>query len=119
MLYDNAQLVSLYAQAYQATKDPLYKKVVYETLDFVKQELTSPDGAFYSSLDADSEGEEGKFYVWTKAEVDNALGDDAEIFSAYYNITADGNWEHGNSILLRNETDDAVAKKFNLTVDRN
>jgi len=116
MLYDNAQLVTLYANAYQATKDPLYKKVVYETLDFVKQELTSPDGAFYASLDADSEGVEGKFYVWTKTEVDDALGDDSELFSSYFNITADGNWEHGNSILLRNETDETVADRFNISV---
>ena len=116
MLYDNAQLVTLYAQAYQAIKNPLYKKAVYETLDFVEQELTSPEGAFYASLDADSEGVEGKFYVWTKEEIDNVLQEDAAIFSAYYNITAEGNWEHGNSILLRNETDEAIAKQFNLTV---
>ena len=116
MLYDNSQLVSLYAQAYQLTKNPLYKKVVYETLAFVEHELTSPEGAFYSSLDADSEGEEGKYYVWTKAEVDKALGNDAGIFSTYYNITADGNWEHGNSILLRNETENEIAKQFDLTV---
>ena len=117
MLYDNAQLVTLYAQAFQLTKNPLYKKTVYETLDFVKQELTSADGAFYASLDADSEGVEGKFYVWTKEEVDNVLGDDAAIFSAYYNIIADGNWEHGNSILLRNETDEAIAEAFTISVD--
>jgi uncharacterized protein YyaL (SSP411 family) len=116
MLYDNAQLVGLYAQAYQRTKDPLYKKVVYETLEFVEHELTSPEAAFYSSLDADSEGVEGKYYVWTKAEVEKALGNDAAIFSAYYNITADGNWEHGNSILLRNATDETIAKQFDLTV---
>lgn len=117
MLYDNAQLANLYAQAYQATKDPLYKKVVYETFKFIEQELTSPEGAFYASLDADSEGVEGKFYVWTKGEVDAALGNDAEIFSAYYNITAEGNWEHGNSILLRNETGKAVAERFSISVD--
>ncbi|MFM6925618.1 MAG: thioredoxin domain-containing protein, partial [Ferruginibacter sp.] len=99
MLYDNAQLVTLYAQAYQATKEPLYKKTVYETLDFIRQELTSPEGAFYASLDADSEGVEGKFYVWTKEEVDDVLGDGAKLFSEYYNITDAGNWEHGNSIL--------------------
>ena len=116
MLYDNAQLVTLYAQAYQLTKNPLYKKTVYETLDFVKQELTSADGAFYASLDADSEGVEGKFYVWTKEEVDNALEDDAKLFSTYYNITAEGNWEHGNSILLRNETHQSVAERFNISV---
>jgi uncharacterized protein len=117
MLYDNAQLATLYAHAYQLTKNPLYKKTVYETLDFVKQELTSADGAFYASLDADSEGVEGKFYVWTKEEVDDVLGDDAVIFSAYYNITADGNWEHGNSILLRNETDEAIAEASAITVE--
>jgi uncharacterized protein len=117
MLYDNAQLVTLYAQAYQATKNVLYKKTVYETLDFIEQELTSPAGAFYASLDADSEGVEGKFYVWTKIEIDNELADDAEIFSAYYNITAEGNWEHGNSILLRNEMDETVADSFNISVN--
>ena len=116
MLYDNSQLVSLYALAYQLTKNPLYKKVVYETLEFVEQEFTSSEGAFYASLDADSEDEEGKYYVWTKTEVDKVLGNDAEIFSAFYNITDDGNWEHGNSILLRNETDEAIAKQFNITV---
>jgi len=116
MLYDNAQLVSLYALAYQRTKNPLYKKVVYETLAFVELELTSPEGAFYASLDADSEGVEGKYYVWTKTEVDQALGADGAVFSAYYNITADGNWEHGNSILFRNETDEAIAKQFGITL---
>lgn len=116
MLYDNAQLVSLYAHAYQLTKDLLYKKVVYETIAFVEHELTSPEGAFYSSLDADSEGEEGKYYVWTKHEVDEVLGADADIFNAYYNITADGNWEHGKSILMRNETDEILADRFSITV---
>ncbi len=117
MLYDNAQLVGLYTHAYQVTKNPLYKKVVYETLDFVQQELTSPEGSFYSSLDADSEGEEGKYYVWTKAEVDKALGTGADIFTTYYNITEAGNWEHGNSILLRNEPDEAIASKFKISPD--
>jgi uncharacterized protein YyaL (SSP411 family) len=117
MLYDNAQLVTLYAKAYQATKNPLYKKVVFETLDFVKQEFTSPEGAFYASLDADSEGVEGKFYVLTKKEVDDALRDDAEIFSTYYNITAGGNWEHGNSILLINQPDETIAEAFKINAD--
>lgn len=117
MLYDNAQLVTLYAQAFQATRNPLYKKIVYETLEFIEQEITSPGGAFYASLDADSEGVEGKFYIWTKEEIDSTLGNDTELFSSYYNITADGNWEHGNNILLRNEPDEIIAERFKISVD--
>ncbi|MDE3183159.1 MAG: thioredoxin domain-containing protein [Bacteroidota bacterium] len=116
MLYDNAQLVSLYAHAFQLTKNPLYKKVVYETLDFVSRELTSPEGGFYSSLDADSDGEEGKYYVWTKQEIETVLGNDAALFAEYYNITKAGNWEHGKNILFRNETHEAIAKKYNLSL---
>lgn len=115
MLYDNAQLVSLYAHGYEVTKDPLYKKVVYETLDFIEREMTSPEGAFYSSLDADSEGEEGKFYVWTKREIENVLGKEAGLFNDYFNVTIGGNWERGKNILLRNTADEAIAAKYNLT----
>ncbi len=114
MLYDNGQLVSLYSYAYQLTKDPLYKTVVYETLEFVERELTSPrttDGGrgFYSSLDADSEGEEGKFYLWTKNEIQNLLGKDAQLISNYYNITDSGNWEKGYNILYRTQPDETFA----------
>ena len=115
MLYDNAQLVGLYAHAYQLTRNPLYKKVVYETLGFINRELTSPDGGFYSSLDADSEGEEGKYYVWSKEEIERELGKDAILFSTYYNITPAGNWEHGKNILFRNKEDQEVAEKFKIT----
>jgi hypothetical protein len=73
MLYDNAQLTEVYARAFQMTKNPAYKRVVQETLAFVARELTSPDGAFYSALDADSEDEEGRFYVWTPKELDDVL----------------------------------------------
>jgi uncharacterized protein YyaL (SSP411 family) len=119
MLYDNGQLTSLYSYAYQLTKNPLYKNVVYETLEFVERELMSPETArggkgFYSSLDADSEGVEGKFYVWTEKEIREVLGDDAALISDYYNITAQGNWEHGNNILFRTASDKdfAASKKI-------
>ena len=117
MLYDNAQLVGLYAHAYQLTKNPLYKKVVYETIDFIDRELTSPEGGFYSSLDADSEGVEGKYYVWTDGEIDAVLGKNSSLFKEYYNITKEGNWEHTNNILFRAEANEAIAEKFSLSVD--
>jgi hypothetical protein len=114
MLYDNAQLVSLYSHAYQATKKNLYKKTVYETLAFVERELTSPEingsgCGFYSSLDADSEGEEGKFYTWTKNEIQQILGTDAPLIIDYYNITDEGNWEKGRNILHRSKLDETFA----------
>ncbi len=115
MLYDNAQLVSLYAAAYQKTKDPKYKVIVSETLNFIQRELTSKEGGFYSSLDADSEGEEGKFYVWTKSELENALGNKAAPIIDYYNVTEKGNWEHGKNILLKSDSDKKIADKHKLT----
>lgn len=115
MLYDNAQLVSLYSFAYQVTKNPRYKEVVYQTLDFVSREMTSPEGGFYSSIDADSDGEEGKYYVWTYDEIKSILTNEPqfEIFKAYYNITQFGNWEFGKNILYATKSVDAVAKQFN------
>ena len=98
MLYDNAQLVSLYSHAFQVTQNPLYQKVVYETLRFINRELTSPEGGFYSSLDADSEGEEGKYYVWSEKEINEILKDDGAFYSDYYGITKDGNWEENKNI---------------------
>lgn len=115
MLYDNAQLVSLYAEAYQATKNELYKEVVYETILFIQRELTSPEGAFYSALDADTEGEEGKYYVWTKEELKNILGAKYELAAAYFNVNESGYWEHDNYILVRDKTDAEVAKQFNIS----
>jgi len=108
MLYDNAQLISLYARAYQLTREPLYKTIVYESTDFIDRELSSPQGGFYAALDADSEGMEGKFYTWTKKEIDQVLGDDADLFSKYYNITHDGNWENNQNILFVNDPDEAI-----------
>ncbi len=104
MLYDNAQLVSLYSKAYQKFKNPLYKEVVYETLEWLNREMTGPDGEFYSALDADSEGEEGKFYVWKKEELQNLIPlEDWDSFSTYYHIDRIGLWEDGNYILMRKD----------------
>jgi uncharacterized protein YyaL (SSP411 family) len=97
MLYDNAQLVSLYSNAFKVTGNDHYKRVVYETLEFIKREMTDENGGFYSSLDADSEGEEGKFYIWKKEEIEKLLGNSSELFCDYFNISKAGNWE-GNNI---------------------
>jgi len=121
MLYDNGQLVSLYADAYLLTKKELYKQVVVETLKFIERELTDSSGAFYSSLDADSltetgELEEGAFYVWTKEVLKNILKEDFELFSNYYNVNNYGFWEHNNYVLIRNETENDFIKKENISL---
>jgi uncharacterized protein YyaL (SSP411 family) len=115
MIYDNSQLVSLYSSAYQKTKNPYYKTIVYETLNFIERDLTSKDGAFYSSLDADSEGEEGVFYVWNKTELQKLLGKDFDLISDYYNVTNGGNWEKNNNILYKTKSDKSIAKKYKIT----
>ncbi len=116
MLYDNAQLVSLYAEGYQYTGNELYKKVVYETLEFIEREMTSPEGGFYSALDADSEGVEGKFYTFSKHEIQSILGNDADVFNIYYSITEEGNWEEeGTNIFLRKYDDAELAAKLGLS----
>lgn len=121
MLYDNAQLVSLYSKAFQFTRNPLYERVVRETLEFINREMTSPEGAFYSSFDADSEGEEGKFYVWQQAEIDSILQDPqlSELFGAYYNITKSGNWkeEKTNVLYVRKDLED-IAGRMNLPLPK-
>ena len=109
MLYDNGQLVSLYSEAFQLTGEELFRETVYDTIEFIRLELTNDEGGFYSSLDADSEGEEGKFYVFTKEELRAILGDEEPLFSDYYNCTAAGNWEHGRNILHRRETDETFS----------
>lgn len=115
MLYDNAQLVTLYCEAYQATKDPLYKQIVFETLEFIEREMTSPEGGFYSALDADSEGVEGKYYVWKKEELQDLLKSDFNVFADYYNINERGFWEHDNYVLMRHDDDKIVAERNKLT----
>lgn len=101
MLYDNALLVSTLAEAYQFSKNEMYKEAIEETLAFVERELMHEDGGFYSALDADSEGEEGKFYVWDYEEVKGVLGDNFEIFSQYFDISPKGNWEHKNILRVK------------------
>ncbi|WP_106793844.1 thioredoxin domain-containing protein [Aquimarina sp. Aq78] len=120
MLYDNAQLVSLYSDAFLITNDPWFKDVVYETLDFISRELTNKEGAFYSSLDADSktldgELEEGAFYVWTKEELKNIVpDDDYPLFADYYNINSYGFWEKENYVLIRKDTHQKFCDKNNI-----
>jgi uncharacterized protein YyaL (SSP411 family) len=96
MLYDNALLVTVLSEAYQLTKQPLYKRAIEETLVFIEREMTSPENGFYSALDADSEGVEGKYYTWKKHEVDELLKEEAELFCRFYDITEHGNWEDVN-----------------------
>jgi len=110
MLYDNAQLIGLYSHAFQLTKNPLYKIVVFETLEFIEREMTSDEGGFYSSLDADSEGIEGQFYVWKADEIDSILGDSSTLFKEYYNVTSKGNWEHGNNILFKSIDQESIVE---------
>jgi uncharacterized protein YyaL (SSP411 family) len=113
MLYDQAQLVESYLDAYQITGEKFYADVVRSICNFVLREMTHPDGAFYSALDADSEGEEGLYYIWTSAEVTEHLGEDnAKILSYYYGITESGNWEHGRNVLFRNHTIKDTADHF-------
>lgn len=95
MLYDNALLVSTLASAYQLTGKELYKQVIAETLGFIERELMDSSGGFFSALDADSEGEEGRFYVWTKAEISRILGSESEIFCDYFGVSEGGNWNEG------------------------
>ena len=114
MLYDNAQLARAYLHAWQITGDPFFKQIVTETLDFIEREMTHADGGFYSSLDADSEGEEGKFYVWSLDEVRSTLKDDSDFLEAAYGITAHGNWE-GHNVLQRALDDASLAARFRLT----
>ncbi len=118
MLYDNSQLVSLYSEAFRLTKKQLYKDVVYETLAFVARELTARNGAFYSALDADSEGEEGKYYVWTEIELKRILGEDFKWFADYYNVNSIGHWEQDHFILLRREEEKTIAVRNGMSLEQ-
>ena len=116
MLYDNAQMISLYCEAYLFTKKGCYLQVAKETANFVLRELTSPDGLFYSALDADSEGEEGRFYVWTRAEIEKILKAESALFIEFYGIDEDSLWEDGKNILMQKETIAEFAQRKNLEI---
>jgi uncharacterized protein YyaL (SSP411 family) len=117
MLYDNAQLVSLYSEAWLHTGDPLYKKIVEETLAFMLNNWKHPQEAcFFSATDADSEGEEGKYYVWTTEEIEALLASDAQLFSSFFGIGKEGYWEHGNNVLMHTHRTADVCLQFQLTV---
>lgn len=116
MTYDNALLTRAYLHAWQVTKEPLYKRIVEETLNFISREMTHEQGGFYSSLDADSEGEEGRFYVWTLDEIRAVLQNDSEFFEAAYGITPQGNWE-GRTVLQRALDDASLAARFKLDLE--
>jgi uncharacterized protein len=113
MLYDNAQLARAYLHTWQVTSEPFFKQIVTEILDFIAREMTHLGGGFYSSLDADSEGEEGKFYVWTLDEIHETLRDDSDFFEAAYGVTSRGNWE-GRMILQRVLDDPSLAARFKI-----
>ena len=122
MLYDNAQLISLYSDAYKLTKNSLYKNVVYETISFLNSELKDNSGGYYSSLDADSKTEtnvleEGAFYVWTKEELKKVLKEKFTLFSDYYNINEYGYWEDDKYVLIRNKKHVDISAKYNISED--
>ena len=123
MLYDNGQLVSLYSQAYAATQDELYRDVVDQTIGFVERELMDDSYGFYSSLDADStndagELEEGTYYVWKEEELKSLLGEIFTIFKDYFNINSYGHWEHGNYVLIRDASEEKIAEKHAISVEK-
>lgn len=122
MLYDNAQLVLLYSDAYLVTKNELYKEIVSHTLDFIEREFTTDEGTFYSSYDADSNNDqnelvEGAFYVWKKDQLIELLGSDYSLFEDYYNINDFGLWEHEQYVLIRTTSDSLFAEKHNLSLN--
>ncbi|MCS6917357.1 MAG: thioredoxin domain-containing protein [Chitinophagales bacterium] len=116
MLYDNAQLISLYAQAYRYKGDPLFRSIAEQTFQFVVRELTSANGALCAALDADSEGEEGRFYVWTLDELRHLLDADYDLAVHYFRLDDAAHWEEGKYILLRHADEQALADAFNCSL---
>lgn len=115
MLYDNAQLISLYSETYQVTKDPFFKQVVEQSIEFLMRDMHDEQGYFYSALDADSEGVEGKFYVWTESQIAELFPEDKDLVNELFCIGKEGLWEHGNSIPLLNKNLQELKTKYNLS----
>ncbi len=119
MLYDNGQLISLYAEGYLNRPDEDYKRICEQTANFISRELTAPQGYFYSALDADSEGEEGKYYVWKKDEIKSILNNEEYIIAEdYFSINPAGLWEHENYILLRRDENRIVAERLEISENK-
>src|SRR5690606_16637148 len=114
MLYDNAQLLGLFSRAYQITGDSFFEEKISETVRWLNQEMLQEEGGFYASLDADSEGIEGKYYTWTKSELEDLLGDDSAWFTELYNIKDGGNWEEGRNILFQTSSYEDICHQFHL-----
>jgi len=115
MLYDNAQLLSLFSKAYIIYKDPTYKKIVLETIEFLNREMKNPAGGYFAAIDADSEGEEGVFYVWQEDELRSILGGEYELFSSYYTIQPEAIWENEQYVLHKTRSDSEFSKQNNLS----
>ncbi len=111
MLYDNALLVSVLCDAYQLTQNEFYAGAIRRTLGFIFAELRDPQGGYYAAIDADSEGVEGRFYVWEKKKVETLLGDDAELYCAYYDISENGNWEHSNILRIQKPLEEIAGER--------
>ena len=111
MLYDNALLINVLAEAFQLTNNTFYNKTIHHTMQFVEREMLNANGGFYSALDADSEGVEGKFYTWSKEEVDQVLGRNADVFCEFFDITNKGNWEHTNILWISKSIQQFAAEK--------
>lgn len=116
MLYDNGQLLSLYADGYKITKNEQFKEVIFETVDWMKREMLDESGGFYSALDADSEGEEGKFYVWTYEEIESIAGEDMEWIARYYDVRKAGNWDRKNALRVMT-TKEEISEKYTLSIE--
>ncbi|EAR02295.1 thioredoxin domain-containing protein [Maribacter sp. HTCC2170] len=118
MLYDNAQLISLYSKAYTIFKDPVYKQIVLETVAFLQKEMKNTTGGYFAALDADSEGEEGKYYVWTNEELRSTINNNQELFSKYYSTEISTKMEGDKIVLRKNQNDEVFASENEISIEK-